>query len=162
MALSGVTLTDNLTDLVAAGCTIPTTLAANASFRCAYSAVAAAGTRTNTATASATGAGPVSASAIVIGHAPPPPILISKGVRSPNSGAYASSISVLAGTTVYFRIVVTNIGSTTATGLTLTDNLTDLAAVGCTIPLDPGGGRQLHSARTARSPRMAPDQHRDG
>ena len=135
VALDGVTLTDNLTDLVAAcsPTTIPTTLAVGASFSCAYSAVAALGTRTNTATATADRSGSVSASAVVIGRRTVG-ITITKGVRSPDLGAYASKITVLAGTTVYFRIVVTNIGSSTATGLTLIDNLTDLAAIRCSIP----------------------------
>ena len=50
--LTGITLTDSLVaDLTAAGCTIPDTLAAHASFSCAYSLVAVRGTTTNTATA---------------------------------------------------------------------------------------------------------------
>ena len=41
--MTGVTLTDNTFDLVAKGCTIPTTLAVGAHFDCDYSSTAVAG-----------------------------------------------------------------------------------------------------------------------
>ena len=48
--LTGVTLSDDTFDLVAKGCTIPTTLAVGASFNCDYSSTIVVGTTTNTAT----------------------------------------------------------------------------------------------------------------
>ena len=132
--VTGVILVDNLTDLVAAGCTIPTTLAGHASFTCAYSALAALGTTTNTATADSNEAGPLSASAVVVATSEAA-IVITKGVRTTaNSGAYLPSVKVAVGATVYFQIVVTNIGNMPLSGVTLTDNLTDLVAAHCTIP----------------------------
>ena len=138
--LDGIVLTDNLTDVVAAGCTIPATLAVGASFDCDYDAIAEPGTRANTATASATGAGPVSASATVVGL--PGILAITKGVRtSPTTGSYLPSVNVVAGTRVYFQIVVTNAGEVALDGITLTDDLTDLVTAGCLVPasLAPGG-----------------------
>ncbi|HSO28617.1 MAG TPA: hypothetical protein VLS28_01825 [Candidatus Sulfomarinibacteraceae bacterium] len=73
VALTGVTLTDSLFDLVAKGCTIPTSLAVGASFDCDYSDTAAVGTRTNTATADSTETAPVSDSASVTVQVIPPP-----------------------------------------------------------------------------------------
>ena len=46
-----MTLSDNTFDLVAKGCTIPTTLAVGAHFDCNYSSVSTTGTTTNVATA---------------------------------------------------------------------------------------------------------------
>ena len=67
--LTGITLADSLTDLVARGCVIKTTLAVGASFTCTYSAIVAKGPSLtiNTATATSVGTPAVQASATVIG-----------------------------------------------------------------------------------------------
>ena len=135
--LTGITLSDDRTDLVAAGCTIPTTLSVGASFTCAYSVVAGAGTVRNTATVDTAESGPASAYATVTGTSTPnpPSLAITKGVRSsPTTGAYTSSVTVFAGTTVYYRITVTNNGAVALSGITLTDDLTDLVVAHCAIP----------------------------
>ena len=58
VALTGVTLSDDTFDLVAKGCTIPTTLAVDASFDCDYSSVSAETTTINVATADSNETGP--------------------------------------------------------------------------------------------------------
>ena len=131
-ALDGVTLVDDHHDVSGLDCIIPT-LAAGQSFTCSYSATAAAGSTTNTATASSTRTGPVSDSATVVAGPTDLVLLtITKGVRtSPTTGPYLPLVTVTAGSTVYFQIVVTNEGTVALTGLTLVDNLTDLVAAGC-------------------------------
>ncbi|MEO8273730.1 MAG: DUF5979 domain-containing protein, partial [Chloroflexota bacterium] len=140
-ALTGVTLADDRTDLVAAGCTIPTTLAAGETFTCIYGDVALVGTRTNTATGSSNETGPVSASAIVI--APPESVVdlrIDKLVATAADGPWSDLVSVVTGATVWYRVAVTNLGPDALTGLLVSDSLTDLVVAGCTFPTSLAAG----------------------
>src|SRR5207247_39635 len=57
---------------------------------------------------------------------------ITKGVSLSAGGPFTASVTTTAGTTVFYRIVVTNTGNVALTGVTLTDSLSALA--GCTIP----------------------------
>ena len=133
VALSGVTLVDSLFDLVAKGCTIPTTLAIGAGFDCDYSSVAAVGTTTNTATADSNETTAVNDSATVT-VAAAPGLAIEKGVSLTNGSGYGPSLTTSVGTTVYYRIHVSNTGNVALSGVTLVDSLFDLVAKGCTIP----------------------------
>ena len=137
VGLTGLALTDSRTDLVAAGCVVPASLAAGESYTCTYAGTAAPGTVENTATATAAGTPPATASARVTGLpvVPPPQpegLSLTKGVRADPSQPYTSSVTVVAGALVYFAITVTNTGPTTLTGITLADDHADLAT--CTIP----------------------------
>jgi uncharacterized repeat protein (TIGR01451 family) len=137
--LTAVTLSDDKTaDLVAAGCTIPTTLAVGAHFDCDYSNSAAEGTTTNTATADSEETGPKSDTATVIATTPPPPVpdlSIVKSVSLSADGPWTDSVTTTTGTTVYYHITVTNTGEVDLTSVTLSDDKTaDLVAAGCTIP----------------------------
>ena len=133
VALGGVTLVDSLFDLVAKGCTIPTTLAIGGSFNCDYSDVAKVGTTTNTATADSTETTSVNDSATVT-VASAPGLTIDKGVSLTNGSGYGPSLATAVGTTVYYRIHVSNTGNVALGGVTLVDSLFDLVAKGCTIP----------------------------
>jgi uncharacterized repeat protein (TIGR01451 family) len=127
--LTGVTLADNLFTLV---CTIPTTLAVGASFNCDYSDVAVTGTKTNTATADSVETDSVHASASVTASvASAPDLAITKGVSLSAAGPFVASVTTTVGTTVYYRIHVSNTGNVPLTGVTLADNLFTLV---CTIP----------------------------
>ncbi len=131
VALTGVTLSDSLApDL--GGCTIPTTLAAGADFTCDYSGAAVVGTTTNTATADSNETPSAAASATVTVDAAPG-IQVTKGVSLTNGSGYGPSVTTTAGTTVYYRVHVSNTGNVALTGVTLSDSLApDLG--GCTIP----------------------------
>jgi len=131
--LTEVTLEDSLTDLVAAGCEIPTTLAAGDHFDCDYSTTAVAGETVNTATADSEETGPEDDSATVTGTTTPG-LQIRKGVSTNADGPFVNIVNVAPGTTVYYRITVTNTGNVDLTGVTLSDNTFDLVAKGCTIP----------------------------
>src|SRR5207247_596910 len=61
-----------------------------------------------------------------------PALAITKGVSLSAGGPFTASVTTTAGTTVFYRIVVTNTGNVALTGVTLTDSLSALA--GCTIP----------------------------
>ena len=135
VALSGVTLADNLSSL--SGCTIPTSLAAGDSFDCKYSDTAKVGTTVNTATADSDETQSVSASATV-SVAAAPGLAISKGVSTTNGSGYAASLTTTVGTTVYYRIHVSNTGNVALSGVTLADNLSSLS--GCTIPTSLAAG----------------------
>jgi uncharacterized repeat protein (TIGR01451 family) len=131
--LTGVALADSLFDLVAKGCTIPTTLAVGASFNCDYSSTAVVGTTTNTATADSAETSPVTDSATVT-VAAAPGLAITKGVSLTNGSGYGPSLTTTVGTTVYYRIHVSNTGNVPLTGVALADSLFNLVAKGCTIP----------------------------
>ena len=73
VGLTGLALTDSRTDLVAAGCVVPASLAAGESYTCTYAGTAAPGTVENTATATAAGTPPATASARVTGLPVVPP-----------------------------------------------------------------------------------------
>src|SRR6478752_7280541 len=135
VTLHGVTLTDNTFDLVAKGCTIPTTLAVGASFDCDYSAVATTGTTTNIATGDSTETDSDTGTATVTANpAPAPALNVRKAVGVSADGPFINVLNVAPGTTVHYRITVTNTGNVALTGVTLTDNTFDLVAKGCTIP----------------------------
>jgi uncharacterized repeat protein (TIGR01451 family) len=123
--LTGVTLTDNLFDLVAKGCTIPTTLAVGASFNCDYSDTAKVGSTTNTATADSNETPSVDASATVTGQTP---ILNLEKEVSVNGGAFSHSGSANPGDTLTYRLTITNTGNANATGESVTDNLSSVLA----------------------------------
>ena len=135
VTLHGVTLVDNTFDLVAKGCTIPTTLAVGAHFDCDYTDTAATGTKTNIATGdsnetdSDTGTATVTANPV-----PAPDLRVRKAVSTNADGPFINILNVAPGTTVHYRITVTNTGNVALTGVTLTDNTFDLVAKGCTIP----------------------------
>ena len=131
--LTGITLTDSLVaDLIGGRLHHPDTLAAGASFPCDYSLVAVRGTTTNTATAdSAETDPPVTDSTTVVGLRPPL-IAITKGVRSDPAADFVSDLVVPVGTTVTYRITVTNVGDVAVDGITLVDDHSVLA--GCAIP----------------------------
>ena len=162
VALSGVTLVDDHADL--GGCSIPATLAVAASFTCTYTALAPRGTTVNTATASVTGPQPqtVHARALVVGVPVPPihSIGITKLVGASATGAFGSSITVPTGTTVLYRITVTNTGSLPLTGVSLGDDRTDLSGLGC-IKTTLARGRELHLRVQRRGCRGLGPQHRD-
>ena len=148
-AVSQVTLTDSLVDVAglgAAHCDIHHDLAPGAGFTCAYSLVAVRGTTTNTATADSAQTVPVSADATVVGLRPPL-LAISKGARSDPAAAFVTDLVVHIGTTVTYRITVTNIGDVAANGITLVDDHADLG--GCTIPATLAGGASFSCTYTA-------------
>ena len=156
--LTGITLTDSLVaDLTAAGCTIPDTLAAGASFPCDYSLVAVRGTTTNTATAdSAETDPPVTDSTTVVGLRPPV-LTITKGVRADPAADFVSDLVVPVGTTVTYRITVTNAGDVAVDGITLVD---DHSVLGGCASRQPGRRTPRSAARTARS--WSPARSRTG
>ncbi|HEV8402322.1 MAG TPA: isopeptide-forming domain-containing fimbrial protein [Candidatus Limnocylindrales bacterium] len=131
--LTGVTLSDSLTDLVGAGCTIPTSLAVGASFSCDYSNTAAAGETVNTATADSEQTEPSDDTATVTGTTTPG-LQIRKAVGLSADGPFINVLNVAPGTTVFYHITVTNTGDVELTGVTLSDDTFDLVAKGCTIP----------------------------
>jgi uncharacterized repeat protein (TIGR01451 family) len=123
--LTAVTLSDNTFDLVAKGCTIPTTLAVGAHFDCAYSSVAATGTTTNTATADSEETGPDTDTATVVATVTPPPagLTIDKTNNAPLVNVGGSQLPTAAeGSTVTFTLTYTHTGSASTDG-TITDVL---------------------------------------
>jgi len=131
--LTGVTLTDNKFDLVAKGCTIPTTLAVGQHFDCDYTSTAVAGETVNTATADSAETDSAHDSATVTGTTTPG-IRVRKAVGLSADGPFVNILNVAPGTTVHYRITVTNTGNVALTGVTLTDNVFNLVDKGCTIP----------------------------
>jgi uncharacterized repeat protein (TIGR01451 family) len=129
--LTGVTLEDSISDL--SGCTIPTTLAVGDHFNCEYTATAVVGTTENVATADSEETGPEEDTATVIVEAAPG-FTVDKGVFTDPAGPFVDEITVQTGTTVYYRITITNTGNVDLTGVTLSDTVYNLAALGCTIP----------------------------
>jgi hypothetical protein len=129
--LTQLTLGDDLTNLVAAGCSIPTTLAVGATYTCIYATFAVKGTTVNTATGSSFETGPRRASATVVGFSNPQ-LTITKGVAATAAGPFVGDIFAMFGTLAHYSITVTNSGNVPLTGVTLADTKTDLS--GCTIP----------------------------
>ena len=125
VGLTGVTLTDNLFDLVAKGCSIPTTLDVGGSFNCDYSDTAKVGTTTNTATADSNETPSVDDSASVNGQEP---VLNLEKEVSVNGGAYSHSGSANPGDTLTYRLTITNTGDAAATGESVTDDLSGVLA----------------------------------
>jgi fimbrial isopeptide formation D2 family protein len=123
VVLTGVTLKDDKTlDLVAAGCTIPTTLAVGLSFHCDYSNSAATGTVVNTATADTAETAPASDSATVIATVTPPPptLIIDKTNNAPLSTL--SLPTAAEGATVKFTLSYAFTGQSVSSA-TITDVL---------------------------------------
>ena len=134
MALSGITLTDDHFSL--SGCTIPATLAIDASFDCNYSAVSAATSTTNTATADSNETGPETDDATVnpVAQQAAPSFNVDKTVALSATGPWANQVNVLTGTTVFFKITVTNTGDEDLTGIIVVDDTHTFTAGECTIP----------------------------
>ena len=65
---------------------------------------------------------------------PAPALTVDKGVSLSADGPFTASLNTTVGTTVHYRITITNTGNVALTGVTLTDNTFDLAAKGCVIP----------------------------
>ncbi len=133
VALSGVTLSDDKFNLVDKGCAIPTTLAVGAHYDCNYSTSAVAGTTTNTATGDSAETPPDSDTATVIGTTSPG-FTVTKGVGLSAAGPFIASRTVQTGTTVFYRITITNTGNVPLTGVTLSDDHFNLGTKGCAIP----------------------------
>ena len=66
--------------------------------------------------------------------APEPGFTVDKGVSLSADGPFVAELTTTTGTTVYYRITITNTGNVALTGVTLSDNTFDLVAKGCTIP----------------------------
>jgi len=92
-----------------------------------------AGKVDNTATATSDQTTPVEDSATVPA-AQAPNLSVTKGVSTTGDGDFAASVNTIAGATVYYHIVVSNIGNVTLTGVTLADSRFNLANLGCIIP----------------------------
>ena len=107
------------------------TLRSGPASTCTYSAVVVRGTTRNTATADSAQTAPVSASATVVGLRPPL-LAIVKGVRADPAADFVPDLVVAVGTTVTYRITVTNAGDVAVSGVTLLDDHSSLA--GCAIP----------------------------
>ena len=65
---------------------------------------------------------------------PEPGLTVDKGVSLSADGPFTANLNTTVGTTVHYRITITNTGDVELTGVTLTDNTFNLAAEGCTIP----------------------------
>lgn len=63
---------------------------------------------------------------------PAPALTVDKGVSRSAGGPFVASLTTRTGTTVYYRITITNTGNVPLSGVTLTDNTFDLVAKGCT------------------------------
>jgi uncharacterized repeat protein (TIGR01451 family) len=152
--LAGVALADSLFDLVAKGCTIPTTLAVGASFNCDYSSTAVVGTTTNTATADSDQQGPINDSAtLTVLLTPAPDLAITKGVSLSAAGPFVASLDeLLTGTTVHYRITVTNTGTVDLTSVQLVDDHYNLVTLGCTIPTGLAVGASFTCSYSATAP----------
>ncbi|MEO8468995.1 MAG: vWA domain-containing protein, partial [Chloroflexota bacterium] len=61
-----------------------------------------------------------------------PGLAIDKGVSTTNGSGYVASLTTTVGTTVYYRIHVSNTGNVALSGVSLADSLFSLS--GCTIP----------------------------
>ena len=123
VALTGVTLSDNTFNLVAKGCTIPTSLAVGAHYDCDYASTAVTGTTTNIATGDTNQTGPDTGTAKVNAAPAPAPVLaFDKGVSLSADGPFAASLTTTTGTTVHYRITVTNTGNVALHGVTLSDD----------------------------------------
>jgi uncharacterized repeat protein (TIGR01451 family) len=112
---------------------------------------ASCGTIFNSATVNAANGGPVNVGRVPIGVNCPvnPALLVEKGVSLSPGGPFVSSVTTTVGTTVYYRITVTNTGNTTLTGITLKDTLGLPAS--CVIPstLAPGASFTCDYTRVA-------------
>ena len=114
---------------------IPTTLAVGAHYDCDYSAVAAAGTTTNVATGDSAETDSDTGTATVIATAAPAPALtVDKGVSLSADGPFAASLTTTVGTTVHYRITLTNTGNVALSGVTLIDDHFALATRRDPIP----------------------------
>jgi uncharacterized repeat protein (TIGR01451 family) len=149
VVLNGITLDDNILPL---DCVVPTTLAVGESFGCTYSETATE-PKTNVATADSNQTDAVQAQAdVLISQSPTYAIDIIKGVSTDINGPFTSSVTVSAGTLVYYEIIVTNTGNSPLTGVTLVD---DSLSVSCQVPaeLAVGGSFQCTYSETATEPK---------
>ena len=114
---------DSAFDLVAKGCTIPTTLAVGASFNCDYSDVATPGTKTNIATGDSDQTGPIADTATVVATpAEGPGLIINKTNNAPISTIGLPTVA--AGATVTYTLAYTVSGGPVANA-TIVDILPD-------------------------------------
>ena len=65
---------------------------------------------------------------------PAPGFTVDKGVSLSADGPFVANLTTTTGTTVHYRITITNTGNVALTGVTLSDDTFDLAAKGCTVP----------------------------
>ena len=65
---------------------------------------------------------------------PAPALTISKGVSLSADGPFAPSLTTTIGTTVHYRITITNTGNVELTNVTLADNLFQTAVDNCDVP----------------------------
>ena len=62
-----------------------------------------------------------------LNETPAPALTVDKGVSLSASGPFAASLNTTVGTTVHYRITITNTGNVALSGVTLVDNHFDLA-----------------------------------
>ena len=162
VALTGVTLSDNTFGLVAKGCTVPTSLAVAAHYDCDYTSTAVTGTTTNIATGDTDQTGPDTGTAKVVAAPPPAPgFTVDKGVSLSANGPFVAELTTTTGTTVHYRITITNTGNVALTGVTLSDNTFGLVAKGCTVPTSLAVARPLRLRLHVHRGHRHHDQHRD-
>ena len=143
--LSNVTLSDNVYPLTSCS-PIPNPLPPGASYTCVYGPVPAqVGQHTNTATATGTGSGITVSDADNANYyvTPQPAIDVEKYVSVDGQTTWQDADNppgpqTTAGSPIYFRFVVTNIGNVTLTNVTLTDNVYVLSGCYVPYPLQPG------------------------
>ena len=95
------------------------------------------------------------------GHAGPGSLRVRKAVGLSADGPFVNILTVAPGTTVHYRITVTNTGNVALTGVTLSDNTFDLVAKGCTIPTTLAVGASFDCDYSSVSAETSDDQHRD-
>ena len=95
----------------------------------------------NTATADSEETGPDEDTATVTVEAAPG-FTVDKGVSTSEAGPFIDEITVQTGTTVFYRITITNTGNVELTGVTLSDNIF-ASSPGLHVPDDPGRRRPL-------------------
>ncbi len=132
--LTGITLSDDHTSNPIPGCPpIPDPLGVGDIYICNYSWSANVN-QTNTATADSTETDQVTAQAqVIITSSENPAISVIKSVSTDAGGPFGESVTVVAGTTVYYQIIMTNTGNIPLTGSTLIDNQFDINAL-CGAP----------------------------
>jgi hypothetical protein len=131
--LTGVTLEDTIFQDAVDACDVPDTLAVGKDFVCNYTSTAVVGTTENTATGDSEETGPDSDTATVT-VAAAPGFTVDKGVSTSAAGPFTDSLTVQTGTTVFYRITITNTGNVDLTGVTLNDDKYPTQVAGCSVP----------------------------
>ena len=143
--LSNVTLSDNVYPLTSCS-PIPNPLPPGATYTCVYGPVAAqVGQHTDRATVNGTSAGTTVSDTDDANYyvTPQPAIDVEKYVSVDGQATWQDADSppgpqTTAGSAIYFRFVVTNIGNVTLSNVTLTDNVYTLSGCYIPYPLQPG------------------------